>query len=271
MISQIRDTIIVAGPSACGKTEALNNLRKIIGIEYKLPQEFTPLSDSHTILACVREDDASGGKHHYHPWMTQEERLVGGHNHANHPELTPFTLAGREIGFAFMGDFFKELMNLPHDDGLIKYAEWSGGINVNKPEDPASRTDVSFTTIARLLLDGTFPAAGLERVKGIIHVATTRDDRNQLNDQRGVPTEDDIRFGLASWQLDRTAMNIFGKDDFRNMNTMALFQRYHIPFVTTIYNDRKQSLENGLRRMLIEEHIVPWRGGETGLSRGKEL
>ena len=270
MISQIRDTIMVVGPSACGKTAGMNILRHVIGTEYGLPQQFSPLSDSHTILARVREDDESGGHNHYHPWMTKEARLSGVHTHADHPELTPFTLAGREIGFAFMKDFFEDLINLEHD-GVFKYAEWSGGINVNSPDDPASRTDISFATIAKLLFDGTIPSGGLDRVRGIIHVTTKDSVRNVLNDTRGVPTAQQIRDGSASWRLDDTAMKIFGVDDFQNVYTRELFQNHKIPFVTTVFNDGKHSLENGLRKILIEEHIVPWRGGETGLLRGKEL
>ncbi len=63
-----RDVILVIGPSASGKTHVLNLLRGEITGTFGLQHELIPLSDSHTILDRIREDDTRGGRHHYHPW-----------------------------------------------------------------------------------------------------------------------------------------------------------------------------------------------------------
>ena len=189
-----RDTILVIGPSACGKTHLLILLRREIADTHRLPHEFIPLSDSHTILDRVREDDRLGGRHHYHPWT----RGMDTHDHLNNPEIIPFTLAGNRIGHAFIRDFFQGLVQLPCT-GVIRYAEWSGGKNTNVREDPASRTDLSFETITRLMRKGNIPAEGLNRVLVAIHIETPREYRLRLNESRSIPTADEIKFGLASW------------------------------------------------------------------------
>ncbi|MFZ2024828.1 MAG: hypothetical protein WAV51_00915 [Microgenomates group bacterium] len=260
---QTRDMIIVTGPSASGKTKALSILRAIIPNEYEFPYEPVPLSDSHTILKQVREDDRSGGHNHYHPW----EGGGLGHTHEQHDGITPFTLAGKSIGFNFMRDFFVALKELPHD-GKIKCAEWSGGRNGNEPEDPASRTDIAFSTIVEQLK--TWPSEGLDRVMGILHISTDRDIRFSQNKRRSTPTDEQIRLGLASWELSPTAMLIFDKDDFPSpLVWQYLGCEHHIPFMRTIFNDGKDSLETGIRAALPRMFEIGM-GKEMGKSYGKE-
>ena len=256
-IGQQRDVILVIGPSASGKTHLLNLLRQEIAGVHRLPHELIPLSDSHTILERVREDDLSGGHHHYHPWSRGKDT----HDHTRHPEIIPFTLAGNRIGHAFIRDFFRELARVPHTC-VIRYAEWSGGKNTNPLEDSASRTDLSFETIARLIRSGNIPAEGLNRVLAAIHVETPREYRMQLNDSRSVPTGDEIKFGFASWPLDQAAMNIFGEDDFGE-DTQSLLQEHHIPFIRTVHNNLGDSLERELR-VILPDIIALWGGGENG-------
>lgn len=254
---QNRDVILVIGPSASGKTHVLNLLRQEIAETYRLPHELIPLSDSHTILARVAQDDLSGGHHHYHPWSRGKDT----HDHTQHPEIIPFTLAGNRIGHAFIRDFFRELTRLPYT-GVIRYAEWSGGKNTNPLDDPASRTNLSFETITRLMRTGNIPGEGLDRVLAAIHVETPRKYRTQLNDSRSVPSADEIKFGFASWPLDQAAMNIFGEDDFGE-DTQSLLQEYHIPFIRTIHNNNDDSLGRELR-VILPDIVALWAGGETG-------
>lgn len=253
-----RDVILVIGPSASGKTHVLNLLRREIAETYGLPHEIVPLSDSHTILDRVREDDRLGGRHHYHSWS----RDMDSHNHADHPEIIPFTLAGDRIGHAFIRDFFQGLANLPHT-GVIRYAEWSGGKNTNPREDRASLTDLSFQTITRLIRQGRIPAEGLDRVVAAIHVDTSREYRMHLNEDRSMPTAAEIKFGYASWPLDQAGMNIFGEDDFLN-DTPSLLNEHKIPFIRTLHNNLDGSLDRELRSVL-PEIVSQWAGGETGL------
>jgi|GEM_PF-3013551 len=260
---QTRDTIIVTGPSASGKTAALNFLRDVIPNEYRLPHEFAPLSDSHTILEQVKRDDSRGALNHYHP----SEHGGLGHSHENGLGVTPFTLAGRDIGFAFMRDFFVALKELPHD-GKIKYAEWSGGRNMNETSDPASKTDIAFSTIVEKLK--TWPSEGLDRVMGILHISTDPKVRFSLNEGRSTPTDEQVRLGLASWELSKTAMQIFGEDDFPSpLVWQYLGCEHHIPFMRTIVNDGKTSLETGIRAALPRMFEIGM-GKEMMHSRGKE-
>lgn len=256
MTHPTRNIILVAGPSASGKTHALNTIRHEIR-EFRLAHEFIPISDSHTILDRVREDDARGSQNHYHPW----EGGGIGHNHDSHPEITPLTLAGYEIGVAFMQDFFDALSYVP-DDGVIHYAEWSGGKNINPPDDPASRADISFTTISRLLREGTITSTGLDRVLAVLHMEATREHRILLNESRGNPSDNMIRQGRASWKLDATAMRIFGEDDF--LAAIPVLQGHGIPLIRTIHNKGRDEVQQELHAVL-PEILSLWQGGETGL------
>ena len=51
-MSDERDVVLVVGPSACGKTEALNILRRFAD-ESEIPHVQKPLSDSHTIFEHI--------------------------------------------------------------------------------------------------------------------------------------------------------------------------------------------------------------------------
>lgn len=253
-----RDAILVVGPSASGKTFLLNHLRKVITDVYGLPHELKSLSDSHTILARVREDDMTGGFHHYHPWDS-EKKL--GHTHEIHPEIVPFTLAGNLIAHAFMRDFFIELTGLPRT-GVLRFAEWSAGTNMNDRSDPAYLTDLSFATIGRLLMNGSIPSEGLQRILAVLHVSTNSEYRWQLNKNRTIPSEHEIAMGTASWPLDESAMRIFGGDDF-NVGARSILQAHNIPVIKTLHNTGEQHMEYELERIL-PKIVGLWHGGETG-------
>lgn len=261
-----RDTILVISPSAGGKTKTLNIIREWF-LDAHIPHIFKPHSDSHTILERMYADDNEGGKHHYHPWC---KGVTEGHSHTNGEPMIPFTLAGNKIAHGMMLDFFSELALLPAS-GDIRFAEWSGGKNINDPSEPASRADLSFTTIGEMLRKGQLPSAGLNRVLAVLHPSTDDELRQKLNSGRHTPSEEEIVLGTASWQLDDTAMKIFGTDDFDVL--IPLFNERGIPHIHTIQNDGRDSLIEGL------ELVVPgilltwsetWHGREGTAFRRKE-
>jgi len=256
MTHPTRNIILVVGSSASGKTFGLEYTRvalKTLGIRY----ENIPISDAQTILERIREDDERGGRNHYHDW----NRGQLGHSHSHHSGITPFTLAGREIGIAFMRDFFGALANVP-SDGKIWRAEWSGGVNKNSKNDPASLTDVSFATISGLLHDGTIRSDGLDHVLAILHMQASREHRMHLNNSRsGAPDPELVRLGRASWKLDATAMRIFGEDDFDA--AIPVLREHGIPIIRTIHNEGRDELYQKLDAVL-PEILSFWRGGETG-------
>lgn len=251
-----RDTILVIGPSASGKTRILNLLRTEMA-RYNIPFERKPISDSHTIMARMLKDDAEGGFGHYHNWCPGN---TDGHTHNNGEPIVPFTLTGNGIPHAMMTDFFRLLADHPND-GYTLFAEWSGGVNINDASEPAAKTDLSFETIGRMLKTGQLPKEGLNRVMAVIHPVTPDEVRLALNSNRGLPTPEDEEFGLASWPLSDTGMKIFGHDD---SGVLAdLFNESGIPHVYHLYNDGNNSLKEGLDTIL-PAVLETWCGGETG-------
>lgn len=261
----MRDTILVIAPSAGGKTEVLNILRAHPWLTH-IPHVFKPLSDSHTIVTRMYEDDLQNhGRGHYHAWSTKEERW-NGHTHRNYtvdPDK-PFTLTGNDVAHNFVLDFFEGLRQLPKT-GELRFAELSGGVNTNDFSEPASKTDLSFGTYARMLRRGQFPKEGLSRVIAVIHTETDNDVRERLNKGRMIPSPEEIENGTGSWPLGPEAMKIFGEDDFYELE--PLLQEMEIPHIYTIPNDGGILLREG-----VEYHIPKiqqsWEGA-TG--RRKEI
>ncbi len=254
-MTRTRDTILVAGPSASGKTQILNLIRDLL-TQQNISFEPIPHSDSHTVLVRMQEDDQIGGYGHYHDWCKGEI----GHIHNDGRPILPFTLCGNSIAYQMMVDFFYQLAKLP-ESGRIRFAEWAGGVNINPKSEPASGTDLSFSTIGRMLFQGLLPAEGLNRVLAVFHPATTIDFRFRLNTKRELPTNEQIKLGQASWPLSETAMQIFGEDDFQNVT--LFLQKMRIPHIFTIENTNDKSLTEGLKRYL-PQILSTWRGGESG-------
>lgn len=253
----MRDTILVVSPSAGGKTEALNVLRQE-ALARGISLEFKPLTDAHTILDRMYEDDEQGGRNHYHPWCPGE---INGHSHdVEHPTI-PFTYTGNEPAHAMLGDFFNGLAQLPYT-GSLRFAEWSGGININEWSEPASRVDISFATCAEFLRKGTFNRTGLSRILAVIHPETDEEVRFALNNNRHLPTPEEIEYGTASWPLSDTAMRIFGRDDFAAVVPVLLEAGVSRNRIYTIYNDGDGKFSEQLK-VVSTEILSTWRGGEN--------
>lgn len=247
----VKDTILVASPSAGGKTFLLNYFRKLAN-EGNIPYNPVPLSDAQTIAHHMREDDKRGGLNHYHPWT---EKKIGHVHHSLelHPEF-PFSLYGNVIADAMLGDFFQQLRDLPHN-GNLHFAEWAGGGNINSDSEPAHTVDLSFEGVAKKLEQRFFTPDGLDRVLAVIHPYADRDTRLLLNSQRTVPTEEQIKFGTASWQLDPIGMRIFAEDDFHAV--VPLLRDRGIAFHTVI-NAGTHDIE-GSARAIIEPVFDTWK------------
>jgi hypothetical protein len=260
-----RDTILVAGPSACGKTKTLNQLREELSL-LGIPYDHIPLTDSHTIMERMFEDDSINlGQGHYHPWC---EGDISGHTHeeAGH-EPTPFTLAGDPIARNMMIDFWKGLRRLPQD-GRIHLAELSAGVNINPDSDPASQTNLSFETLVNRLIDGTYPSVGLSRVRAIIHPQTGDEERLILNLQRSIPSEREIKEGTASFVCSPSAMKIFGKDDFSPFFSTFITETHAIPIYSFLNDGEPTTIEKAIKTVLPE--ILDGFRGFEGNRRGIE-
>lgn len=245
-----QDIFLVVGPSAAGKTEILNDLRSTCWV-YEIPHIATAASDSHTILDRMREDDREGGSNHTHNWC---ERDSQGHGHFNGEAILPFTVTSNHIPDLMYDDFFALLANLPQTDQL-RFAEWSGGVNTNLPEEPASLADLSFGRIVGKLFHGEYTNSWIPRVRAIIHPIADRETRFALNAGRGTPSPWQITQGTASWRLSDAAMNIFGEDDFASIQHE--FLNRGVP-VFEILNDGDQSLRqelHAIKRDLFPNHF----------------
>lgn len=258
----MRDTIVAAGPSAIGKTQVLNLLR-IYAEELGISHVFKPLSDSHTILHHMDLDDERSGYNHYHEWCRGKPY----HIH-RHPEdvKKPFTVTSSVITDGMMDDFFRGLAGLPYD-GKFHYAEWSGGRNINDDSEPAHGADVSFGRWARFLKEGSFTTEGLRRVIAVIHPQTPWEVREKLNQSRGIPEDEEIELGTASWQLSYEALRIFGEDD--TSEVFPLLQAFEVPYIRTVENQGDHTLEREIRNVAGEVFSL-WKEKESESGLGKE-
>ena len=241
-----KDTILITGRSAAGKTTIIRQLNKFID-EFAILRYQTALSDSQTIMERVVKDDQQGGFHHTHPWIKPSDKARHTHDSPEKPTV-PFTLTDNAIANLMMRDFFKVLALLPHDDG-IKFAEWAGGVNTNDIYEPAARVDLSYSTITSLLRQDKLPSFGLERVVAVIHVQTADELRFKLNGRRSPPTEEEVTAGTASFPLEAAAMNIFGTDDFSELAEPFLRNEIGIPFIFELTNDGTETFERDIRNV----------------------
>lgn len=242
-----KDIFLVVGPSAAGKTEVLNDLRNACWL-HQIPHVATAASDSHTILDRMREDDRDGGSNHTHNWC---ESYSQGHGHFSGESTIPFTVTSNVIPDRMYADFFALLARLPLTNQL-RFAEWSGGVNTNPREEPASFADLSFGRIGGKLFSGVYTNSWIPRVRAIIHPVSDWETRFALNAGRGMPSPWQIAQGTASWSLSDAAMNIFGDDDFATIQHE--FINRGVP-VYEIPNDGDQGLKRELH--VIKHELFP--------------
>lgn len=244
----VQDIIVVVGPSAAGKTEILNDFRGSCRI-HGIPYVAKAVSDSHTILDRMRDDDRDGGRHHTHDWCKDK---ADGHSHLRGEPTLPFTVTSNRIPDLMYGDFFTQLATLPQTRE-IWFAEWSGAKNTNPPEEPASRADLSFNRIGRKLFWEEYDDSWLPRVRGIIHPITDPALRLSLNATRGIPSSCQIEYGTASWPLTEIGMKIFGEDDFDSI--AATFALRGIPVFSFTNDGDGQTMQREL--LLIKRELFP--------------
>ncbi|MBI3577058.1 hypothetical protein HY086_03410 [Candidatus Gottesmanbacteria bacterium] len=274
-----RNIFLVVGPFGDGKTHFLNLLRDVIVPEFGFPLEYVPISDAHTITKRLLEDDETSGVNHYHP-ATREAALVGDfhHKHDDSLNIYPFTVAGNQIITAMTIDFLHRLNQVPAGN-TIHLAEWSLGVNTNKPSEPASRTTAfSCDTIAQYLHDGTYPTEGFQKVFAVIHPVTTFDNRLRFNAMRDIPSSEDIALGRKSWMIAPEGMNITGEDNFEIL--VPVLQSFGIPFIVDVpnnvlpdeirYDEAQREIIFHLRKAVLDWSEEVWHGGERG-QRGQSI
>jgi hypothetical protein len=240
--------IIITGQNSVGKTTAFNILSQEAN-GYGISYETQPVSDFLHLLNNVRKDDEAGGFHHYHEWTAEKK---GGHSHRNKEPEVPFIVIGNKVIDGMFSDFFAFLSELPQSKNIY-FAEWTSGININPPYEPASQVDCSFKKIAQSLQSGFLQRAWLNRVKAVIHPIADKDTRYDLNERKHSFLLQDLEEGNISPKKPRQVLDIFGKDDFSEIE--GLFHSKNIP-TYTIQNDANTLFIENLQE-ISKELFVP--------------
>jgi hypothetical protein len=216
------DIILVVGQNCVGKTLATSLLYNF-AIAKGIPIEKRVVSDSSYLFEQIEKDDSTGGLHHYHTWSKSKE---GRHSHKSNEEKIPFILNDNTLIDRMFLHFFAALSTLP-DNGCFWLAEWAGGKNINSSSEPASKLDVSFERIERLLKTTTFPVDWLLRIKVVIHIAAINDIRYRLFiNQSTFISIDNIKSGRQSPVSTEAVLNMYGIDD---LDKVSLFKDHNIP------------------------------------------
>jgi hypothetical protein len=243
-----RNLIVLVGPSATGKTQGINALRKFLDgrdILYE-PNSFT---DARFILEEIKKDDReTGGQNHYHEWC---EGVTTGHTHEHNEPDFGFTVTGQRIPTGMYRSFLKQLSEQRLQDRLY-LAEWSGGVNGHPQDHPAGGVDYSFGRMREEMKAGTYPMEWTQRVLAVIHPwVPSFDKRTHLNNLRmGVnPSPEEVELGVRSWHLPPSAMELFHGDDFET-DLRPYLESHGL-------GGRIYSVENGG-----EDELLP--GGENG-------
>ena len=246
-----KDIIIVAGPSAAGKTHALNIIRQLADA-LVISYERNVISDAQFLLKRVKVDDTLQGFHHTHEWVLENNN----HKHTKGKQEIPFTTISNYLADSKYFDFFQSLSQLPKN-GNLWLVEWAGGLNKFEEKNSPLHYRYSFERIGAMLQAGILSTEWLQRVKAIIHPVTKGPLRKRLNHSKTIPTSEEIIRGTASWPLSENAMTLYSKDDFPNIE--RLFQKNNISDIYHIKNngtnDYTTEVEKVARSILIQPEI----------------
>lgn len=232
--------IIVAGQNSVGKTTTFRLLTQEAK-KRKLLYNPEPFSDLFFMVRALQEDDAQGGFNHYHEWSVWKD---GGHRHDHGEAKLQFTVVSNKLVDAMFHNFFTALDHAPLDELLI--VQWTGGKNVNLPNEPASRADFSFTRTGELLREGALPSTWLRNVRAVIHPVADTETRRTLNEMKHAITLEDALTEHLSPKKSLTVLDIFGKDDFVTIENIFLGDS--IP-VYSIRNDASPQFYAELREV----------------------
>lgn len=237
-----KDIVLIIGQNAVGKTTAFRYLAWMAeqrGIAY----EPEPISDFLFILKQALMDDERGGFHHYHNWSKTK---TGGHGHANGEATIPFAVTHNDLVESMQEDFLQAITTLPRCEKL-RFVEWTGGINTNPPEEPASQVDFSFNRITKKTQEDLLPVQWIERVHAVIHIAAETKMRNFFNTKDSDDQSPQILSGHASARRMPTVLNLFGHDDFYKI--VPFFRKAGVRFIFDVCNKGDEGFYKDLRRI----------------------
>ena len=235
-----RDIVLIIGQNAVGKTTAFRYLTWVAeqrGIAY----EPEPVSDFLFILKQALMDDLRGGFHHYHNWSATK---TGGHSHANGESTIPFAVTHNDLVECMQEDFLNTITGFPRFEGL-RFVEWTGGINTNPPEEPASQVDFSFSRVSKKMQEDLLPVQWIERVHAVVHISAEMALRIIFNTRDSDDQSPQILSGHASARRMPTVLNLFGHDDFCRIE--PFFQKAGVRFIFNVCNKGDEGFYRDMR------------------------
>ncbi len=237
-----QDIILIIGQNAVGKTAAFRYLTWLAqqrGIAY----ESEPISDFLFLLKQTLMDDERGGFRHYHNWSKVKNC---GHSHANGEATIPFAITDNDLIDGMQQEFLQTLTSLPHT-GKLRFVEWTGGININPPAEPASQVDFSFNRVSARIQKDLLTIQWTARVRAVIHISATTATRLFFNTQDSDYQALQIMSGQVSAIRISTVLDLFGEDDFARIE--PLFKQASVPFIFSVYNKGDDGFYEDLRRI----------------------
>jgi hypothetical protein len=221
-MNNCRNIVIIAGQNSVGKTTTFNVLTKEAK-QIGIPYYHQPFSDLFFMLNTLKADDKQGGLNHYHEWCAHK---MGIHTHDEGQAELPFIITDNKIIDEMFSDFFSDLA-VSSSEKLL-FAEWTGGRNINPAGEPASGADFSFERIGRMLQEGRLPTDWLDRVRAVIHVTAKKSIRYALNEGKHTDSIEEIITGTISPKKGAIVLDIFGEDDFLQVEGFLQNRDIHI-------------------------------------------
>jgi hypothetical protein len=237
-----KDIILIIGQNSVGKTAAIRYLSWIAeqrGIIY----DPKPISDFLFLLNQTLIDDKLGGFRHYHSWAPNK---CSGHSHTHGEPTIPFAVTHNDLVDGMQNELLQTITLLPRFEKL-QFVEWTGGINTNPPEEPASHADFSFNRIAKKIKEDLLTLQWLARVRAVIHISAATTTRFFLNTKDHSHQSPQILSGQASARRISTVLQLFGHDDFSNLE--PLLKKAGASFIFNIHNKGDHNFYKDLRRI----------------------
>lgn len=244
-MSDRRNIILITGRNAVGKTTASNYLRERCASS-SLPCESKTISDALSLLKAMQKDDEQRGFHHTHDWCEATDYNEG-HSHDLSQPMLPFTVLDNALPDAMLWDFFTELSNIPPADTLY-IAEWAAGSNTNPENISASEIDYSYTKVKRMLQTDELPTCWLDRVRLVIHLVASDENRRMFNEKRYTPCLEEMLDGTVSWPLQNKILQFYGNDDFAEIED--IFQKMGIPVIEVVNDGDHSFFEEKLAHVI---------------------
>ncbi len=211
----MKDIILIVGQTSVGKTTASSYLRQIAK-RRRIPYEPRLVSDFCFLLDQTLIDDKLGGFRHYHNWSKGRSN---GHQHGNEEAILPFVVTHSDLADGMHNEFFKAITQLP-SSGKFWFVEWTGGINTNSSEEPASHADFSFNRTKKRIKENSLSAQWFERIYAVIHISADLPTRFHLNTKDSAHQSLEILSGQVSAKRIMTVLKIFGQDDFLSIKPL---------------------------------------------------